>query len=74
MENFVNLENSLLLVVKIGVIFFLLLYIVFAGVVIRQVRVMTETLSVGFEKPVKFIAFIHFIFSLVVFVLALFIL
>jgi len=47
------------------------LYIVFAGVVTRQVRVMTETINVGFEKPIQLFAFFHFIFAVVVFVLAL---
>ena len=74
MEGVGILEGPLLLAVKIGVIIFLLLYIVFAGVVIRQVRVMTETLSLGFERPIKLLAFFHFIFSLVVLVLALFLL
>jgi hypothetical protein len=74
MENLLGLELSLLFFVKIAILFFLLLYIVFAGVVIRQVRVMAETLQVGFEKPIKAIAFFHFLFSLLVFVIALFVL
>jgi len=71
MEQLFNLEGPLLLIIKIGVILFLLLYIVFAGVVTRQVRVMTETINVGFEKPIQLFAFFHFIFAVVVFVLAL---
>ena len=74
MENLLGLELSLLFFVKIAIMLFLLLYIVFAGVVIRQVRVMTETLEVGFEKPIKAIALFHFLFSLLVFMIAIFVL
>lgn len=74
MENLLGLELSIFFFIKTAIILFLLLYIVFAGVVIRQVRVMTETLQVGFEKPIKALAFFHFLFSLLVLVLAVLVL
>lgn len=71
MEALGNFQEPLLLIIKIGIILFLLLYVIFAGVVIRQVRVMTETINVGFDKPLKLVAFFHFIFSLVVLFMSL---
>jgi hypothetical protein len=59
---------------KIATLVFLLLYIVFSVVVIRQVRLMTDTLEVGFEAPLILVSFLHFIFAAGVFILALFIL
>ncbi|OGM20295.1 hypothetical protein A2714_05115 [Candidatus Woesebacteria bacterium RIFCSPHIGHO2_01_FULL_38_9] len=74
MEIFGSLGTPLLFVVKVAIWLFLVLYVLFAAVVIRQVRVMIETLQVGLEKPLKGIALIHLIFSVTVFVLSLFIL
>ncbi len=61
-------------IVKAFMILALALYVVFALVVIRQVRLMTDTLEVGFEVFVRMLAVGHFIFSIVVLVLALIIL
>lgn len=72
METFVDLESSLLFLVKIGIIIFLVLYIFFAAIVIKQVRVMTETLQVGFEMPIKLLAFVHFTVSIFVLFFAIF--
>ena len=69
-ELIVSGEHALLLLIKTGVILFLILYLVFAGVVIKQVRMMTDTLEVGFENPIKFIVLLHFIFALTTLVLA----
>ena len=49
-------------------------YLVFAFVIIRQVRLMTETLRLGFEKPAKFLSYVHLVFALFVFFAALIIL
>ena len=67
-------ESALLLLVKFGLIPFLLIYTIFAGIVIKQVRMMTDTLDLGFETPIKFIVFVHFILSLVVLTMAFFVL
>lgn len=40
------------------------LYIIFAFVVVRQVNQMTDTLEVGFEGPIRFAAWLHFLFAL----------
>lgn len=74
MEAVSNLAPAVLFLVKIALWLFLLLYILFAGVVIKQVRVMTETLQVGLERPIRSVAVFHFIVSVAVFLLALIIL
>ena len=58
-------------IIKIALLIFLSLYIIFAGIVVKQIRVMTDTLEVGFEKPIKIIGFVHFAFSVIVFFSAL---
>ena len=52
----------------------LLIYVVFAIVVVRQVGLMTKTLEVGFEIPIKLLAWGHLFFAIGTFVLALLIL
>jgi len=65
---------TVLVAIKIALWLFLILYILFAGIVIKQVRVMTETLQVGLEKSIRTLAVIHFIVSVFVFILSLIIL
>lgn len=61
-------------VAKVFFLFALLIYIGFALVVVRQVQLMTDTLEVGFERPVRILALAHLIVSAGVFLLALVIL
>lgn len=35
------------------------IYVIFAGVVLRQVYLMTKTVSVGFELPLRTVAWAH---------------
>lgn len=61
-------------IVKIGVLILLIIYLVFAFVIVRQVQLMTDTLEVGFESQLKFLSFMHFIFAIGVFIFAFIIL
>lgn len=61
-------------VVKLLFLFGLLVYIIFSLVVIRQVNLMTKTLEVGFESPLKTAAVVHLLLAIGVFILALIIL
>jgi hypothetical protein len=61
-------------IVKIFFLFGLGLYIIFALVVVRQVQLMTKTIHMSFEIPVKFLVGVHFLFAVAVFLLALVIL
>lgn len=66
--------NIIWVLLKLFFLFGIGLYIVFAGVVIKQVNLMTETVHLPLEPTLKTIAWIHLIFSLAVFLLALLIL
>jgi len=59
------------IIVKILALVVLVLYIVFAFVIIRQVKVMTRTLTLGFEPFVRFLSFIHLVFAVLVFITAI---
>jgi len=65
---------SVWLLVKILFIIGLVLYLAFALIVIRQVGLMGKTLDGEFNLSLKFIAWIHLVVSLGVFLLAIFIL
>ena len=65
---------SIWLVVKVFVLIAMLLYIAFALVIVRQVQLMTKTLKVGFEFPLKSLSLLHLISAAVLFTLALIIL
>ena len=68
------LGMSVWLLVKIFAILAFLIYLLFALVIVRQVRLMTETIQVGFETPLKFLSYVHLTFAGVVLLLALIIL
>ncbi len=62
------------LIVRFLFLFAIAIYIIFAIVVVRQVGLMTKTLEVGFEIPIKLIGILHLLFAIGTFVLALLIL
>lgn len=61
-------------VLKVLIIIVLAIYIVFSLVLIKQVQMMTKTLEVGFERELKFLAFVHFLFAVGVLIFAVIIL
>ncbi len=61
-------------IAKIGFLFGLTLYIVFAVVIIKQVNLMTDTLELGHEGVIKNLSIAHLVFSVGVFLLAIVIL
>jgi hypothetical protein len=65
---------SIWLVVKVGVLILLGMYLVFSLVVVRQIKLMTSTLSLGFETPIIFLGYMHLAFAVLVFLAALIIL
>lgn len=58
------LDSSFWLVVKVLFLFAFAIYIVFAGVVVRQVYLMTTTLRVGFEIPTRALAWAHLLLAI----------
>ena len=65
---------SIWLIIKIFAVIALAIYLVFAVVVVRQVQLMTQTLKVGFEAPLKLFAYAHLVFAIVVLLAAVLIL
>lgn len=74
MDFLTNLGVPVWSLVKTAVLFALLIYIVFAVVVVKQVRLMTETLEVEFGRVIKVASYAHLIFAFAVFVLAIIVL
>lgn len=74
METIPLIGISVWVVVKIFAIIALGIYLVFALVVVRQIQLMTETLKVGFEAPLKMMAYVHLLFAIFVLLAALVIL
>ena len=68
------LTANVLFIVKLLFLFAIVIYSIFAMVVVRQVNLMVETLEVGYEGMIKAIAWGHLLFAVGVFVLALIIL
>lgn len=61
-------------IVKIMFLIGMVVYILFALIVIRQITHMTKTLKVGFEAPLKLLGIIHFIAAIGIFIFALLVL
>ena len=74
MQTFPELSNLVWTVAKILVVFGLSLYVIFALVVVRQVQLMTKTIHMNFEIPVKFLVLVHLFFAIGVLIFALIIL
>lgn len=58
-----ELNSFIFIGVEIFAIVGLVLYLVFALVVLRQVKLMTDTLEVGFEGPILAAAWLHLILA-----------
>jgi hypothetical protein len=65
---------SIWLVVKIAVLILMSMYLIFALIVVRQIKLMTSTLELGYEAPVALLGYIHLAFAILVFLVALIIL
>lgn len=66
----VVVNDSFLVLFEGFLIIGLLIYLVFAVVIIRQVNQMVETLEVGFEMPIKLLAWTHLLVALATFAAA----
>lgn len=62
---------TLLSILKLFVLFGVAIYITFAVVLIKQVRIMTSTIDVGLEWPIKVVSYLHLAFAILVFLFAL---
>lgn len=64
----------LLIVFKLLFLSGIALYIVFAFMVVRQVQLMTQTITIPFDPILRLIAWVHLFLTIGVFLLALIIL
>lgn len=60
-----------LLIAKGIVLLFLVIYIIFAVVVLRQIGLMTTTLKVGLEGTLRVFGYLHLILAIGLFLIAL---
>jgi Family of unknown function (DUF5657) len=74
MENIFATGFNTWVLIKALALVLLGMYLVFAFVVTRQVKLMTKTLHLGFDTPAKFLAYFHLVFAFLVFFAALIIL
>lgn len=61
-------------IVKWFLVFGEIIYLIFSFVVVKQIRVMIETLDIGFSSPVRLIGYAHFLFALGIIILSVVIL
>lgn len=66
-----DLNSSILVLGKLFFLFGFGTYVIFAIVIVRQVYLMTTTLQVGFETPVRMLGWIHLIVAIGVFLFVL---
>lgn len=65
---------SIWLIVKVAALILLGMYLIFALIVVRQIKLMTSTLVLGYEAPIIMLGYIHLAFAVLVFLAALIIL
>lgn len=71
MESLTNINFGIWALIKILTLCSLGVYIIFAFVITRQVKIMTSTLTLGFEFVVRLLALTHLAFAIFVFITAL---
>ncbi|MGA3291638.1 MAG: DUF5657 family protein [Candidatus Microgenomates bacterium] len=74
MVNIFTDSLNIWILIKVLALVLLGIYLVFAFVVIRQVKLMTDTLHIGFETSAKMLSYIHLALAILVFLTALVIL
>ena len=76
--DFVNIINQIIsdpwVLVKILFLIGFFIYVAFALIVVRQVKLMSQTLNGFLDLPLRMMSWIHFLVAMAVFVLALVIL
>jgi hypothetical protein len=67
MNNFFVGGLNIWILIKVLIIILLGMYLIFAFVLTRQAKLMTKTLTLGFEPLAKFLVLAHLIFTIFVF-------
>jgi hypothetical protein len=74
METLPIIGISMWVIVKSFALVLLGMYLIFGLVVVKQVKMMTTTLQLGFEAPIIMLGYIHLVSAILVFLAALIIL
>jgi len=74
MENILTGSFNTWILIKALALVLLGMYLIFAFVITRQVKLMTSTLYFGFDTPAKILSYLHLAFAVLVFLTALIIL
>lgn len=62
--NLVELNNVYLKVINFGIGLVLILYLIFAIIVVRQTHLMSSVVITGFNKFIIVFAYVHLVFAL----------
>lgn len=65
---------TILMVVKVMVVLLLLIYMIFAGLMMRQIISMTRAVTMRDDFIIKIMGIVHFVFAILVFLMAVFVL
>ena len=68
----INTIINIWAIIKIFAIVGLSVYLIFALVVVRQIEIMSQTVKLNFELPIKTLGIIHLLFALGLLVFAIF--
>lgn len=68
------IETTGWIIAQVFVVVLAVLYMIFAGVVIKQVNVMTTTLTLSAGKIIKIVAWVHLLLAFLIVIAALLIL
>ena len=61
-------------IVELVVVLFMVMYTIFAVVIIKQINLMFRTLQIGLEEQIKFVAYAHLAISVGLLLFSIFIL
>jgi len=65
---------TLLTVVKVLVVVLLVVYMIFAGLMMLQIKAMTRAITMKDDYIIQILGVLHFVFAILVFLMAVFIL
>lgn len=66
-----QLKESGFFLLKLGTIVLLSLYFIYSFIIVRQVNLMVNTIDLALKKSLKFVAYIHLIFALLLLLYAI---
>lgn len=59
-----QIQSSGFFAIKLAAIVLLILYVFYAFIIVRQVKLMAQTIELSMEKTIKSVAFFHFLYAI----------